>query len=121
MDAKQDARDKAHEMAMTAQTARDKRDEAIITGTGAGNVEIQKTVQVGLQLSSKWVINLAGTVRPVITYCFFFEFVLLTLAVFNGWITIEQFDAVWSNEVQGIFAVIISHWFGNKLVSKWIR
>lgn len=121
MDAKQDGRDKAHELAMTAQTARDKRDEAIITGTGAGNVEIQKTVQVGLQLSSKWVVNLSGTVRPVVTYCFFFEFVLLTIALFAGWITDAQFNVVWSPETSGIFAVIISHWFGNKLVSKWVR
>jgi hypothetical protein len=121
MDMKQDAADKAHELTLNAQISADKRDEAVIRGAGNQNVAIQKTVQTTLANASPWVVDLSGTVRPFITYAFFFEFFLLSLAVAFGALTEDQFKAIWSAEMSGIFATIMSHWFGNKLVSKWTK
>lgn len=121
MDAKQDARDKAHELEMQKQISADRRDQAIIEGTGNANVAIQTTAQQTVNNASKWIVNLAGSVRPVITYAFFGEFVMLQVAVFNDWITADQYGVLWTPEVQAIFATIIAFWFGQRLTSKWTR
>jgi len=121
MDQKQDAKDKAHELALMAQQSADKRDIAIIDQAGAANVAIQETVQTTLRQSAQWVVNYSGTVRPTITYSFFAGWLLLIILLAFDFITQDQFALVWSGETAGIFSVIISHWFGNKLVSKWTR
>ena len=121
MDSKQDARDKAHELEMQKQMSRDKRDMAIINSMGEANVEVQRTAQTTVNNSSKWVVNLSGSVRPIITYAFFFEFILLQVAVFAGWIVPTDYDILWTPEVEAIFATIIAFWFGQRLSSKWSK
>lgn len=71
MDQKQDARDKEHELAMQAQLAADKRDEAIISGIAEQNIAVQTTAQVEMQNASKWTVNYSASVRPTITYLVF--------------------------------------------------
>jgi len=121
MDAKAQKRDQAHELAIMSQQSADKRDIAITDQAGAANVAIQETVQTTLRQSAQWVVNYSGTVRPTITYSFFAGWLLLIILLAFGFITQGQFALVWSGETAGIFSVIISHWFGNKLVSKWTR
>ena len=121
MDAKQDTRDKAHELTMHAQVSADKRDTAIVDGINSGNIAVQDSVQTTMQHASQKMVDLSASVRPVITYAFFFEFVFLTILVAVGWISETQYNTIWSAEMAGIFATIISHWFGNKLVSKWTK
>jgi len=83
-------------------------------------VEIQKSAKYITGKSSQWVIDMAGTVRPLVTYCFFFEFFTLSLLMAFDVITVDQFHTVWSEEMVAIFATIMSFWFGQRLVSKWV-
>ena len=34
---------------------------------------------------------------------------------------VQEWDKLWSDEIVGIFSVIISFWFGQRLVSKWSK
>ena len=121
MDAKQDARDKEHELKIMAQQSQDRRDEAIITSVGEANVAVDKNADEQTKRASTWVVNLSATVRPVITYFFFLEFVLLTFLSAFDMISVELFKYLWSDEIVSIFSVIISFWFGQRLVSKWSK
>ena len=122
MDAKQDARDKQHELTMQAQLAADKRDEAIITSIGEQNVAVQQTAQAEMQNASQWTVNYAASVRPTITYCVFVLFLLLHLAVFMGWISAEQYTVLMAGgALDGIFSTMIMFWFGARLTSKWSK
>jgi hypothetical protein len=64
--------------------------------------------------ASKFFVNLSASVRPVITYVFFLEFMLLTLAVFRGWITKEQFQMIWNTDIQAVWAGVVCFWFGSR-------
>ena len=121
MDSKQDQRDKEHELKILSQQAQDKRDEALITNTGKANLAIHQNYAEETKRASQWVVDLSATVRPLITYFFFLEFVLLTFLSAFGLISTELFQKLWSNEIVSIFSVIISFWFGQRLVSKWSK
>ena len=120
MDRRQDAKDKEHELKLLSQSASDRRDEAVITSAGDANVAVQESTQELTKRGSLWTVNLAASVRPIITYCFFFEFVLLTVLSSFGYIDQAQFNQIFE-PVSGIFATIISFWFGHRLVSKWAK
>ena len=121
MDSKQDVRDKEHELKIMAQQSQDRRDEAVITSVGEANIAVHKSSDEQTRRASVWVVNLSATVRPVITYFFFLEFVLLTFLSAFDLITPEIFKYLWSDEIISIFSVIISFWFGQRLVSKWSK
>ena len=120
MDSRQDVKDKEHELALMAQESKDRRDEAVITSAGDANVAVQESTQELTKRGSLWTVNHAAAVRPIITYCFFFEFVLLTVLSSFGYIDQAQFNQIFE-PVSGIFATIISFWFGQRLVSKWAK
>jgi len=121
MEGKQDVRDKEHELKIMAQQSQDRRDEAVITSVGDTNIAVHKNADEHTKRASRWVVNLSATVRPLITYFFFLEFVLLTFLSAFGLISIELFEKLWSDEIVGIFSVIVSFWFGQRLVSKWSK
>ena len=121
MDSKQDVRDKEHELKIMSQQSQDRRDEAVITSVGEANIAVHKSSDEQTRRASVWVVNLSATVRPVITYFFFLEFVLLTFLSAFDLITPEIFKYLWSDEIISIFSVIISFWFGQRLVSKWSK
>jgi hypothetical protein len=64
--------------------------------------------------SSQWVINLSASVRPIVTYCLLLELGILTLAVNMSWITIEQYQNIWSEEFQAGFFSVMAFWFGQR-------
>jgi hypothetical protein len=64
--------------------------------------------------SSQWVINLSSSVRPIVTYCLLLELGILTLAVNMDWITIEQYQNIWSEEFQAGFFSVMAFWFGQR-------
>lgn len=122
MDARQDAKDKEFELTMQRELAADRRDEAIITSIGEQNVAVQQTAQAEMQNASRWTVNYAASVRPTITYCVFFLFLLLHLAVFMGWISAAQYTVLMSGgALDGIFSTVIMFWFGARLTSKWSK
>ena len=64
--------------------------------------------------SSQWCINLSASVRPIITYCLFIEFAVLTLSVNMDWITTQQYMIIWNAEFQAVWAAVVSFWFGQR-------
>ena len=117
----QDKRDKAHELAMVgAQTDA----QAKLEGVRLQAVHVQADIAEGEALlrhdaaltrrASQWVVNLAASVRPVLSYLFFIEFFVLTLCVNMGWMGLEQYAALWNEEMQAIFAAVVSFWFGQR-------
>lgn len=73
--------------------------------------------------TSQWMKDLRASVRPVITYGFFFLLVAIdaTLA-WKGINSGVEFnvlaDQLWDNETQALFAAIISFHFGNRAFGK---
>jgi len=71
-----------------------------------------------------FVNALRGSVRPVITYAFFglfcaVEAVIVIKVLDSGGDWKAAVELLWSGETQGLFAAIMSFWFGNRAVSKY--
>ena len=65
--------------------------------------------------SSQWCVNLSASVRPIITYCLFAEFAILTFSVNMGWLDISQFKNIWTEDgMVPLWAAVISFWFGSR-------
>lgn len=75
--------------------------------------------------TSGFSAGLAASVRPVITYLFFALFmatkVIIMLKVLEeGGDWKEAVDLMFDAETQGLFAAVISFWFGQRSVSKFM-
>ena len=74
-----------------------------------------------------FVNALRGSVRPVITYAFFGLFVaikavaVMTLINEQGVDLEAALNVIWDDNTAGLFAAIMSFWFGNRAVSKYYR
>jgi maltodextrin utilization protein YvdJ len=73
--------------------------------------------------TSQWMKNLRASVRPVITYGFFFLLVGIDAAlVYHGFTHDVSFqemaDQLWDNETQALFASIIAFHFGGRAFGK---
>jgi len=72
-----------------------------------------------------FVNALRGSVRPVITYAFFGLFVAIKTVAVMTWINDQGADlagalnVIWDDNTAGLFAAIMSFWFGNRAVSKY--
>jgi hypothetical protein len=69
---------------------------------------------------------LRGSVRPVITYCFFGLFVAIKItALFalmeTGHDLGRSLSILWDSETSALFAAIMSFWFGNRALSKYMK
>ena len=73
-----------------------------------------------------FVNGLRGSVRPVITYAFFGLFVAVQVVIMvkvmdEGGDWASAVTLMWTPETSGLFAAIMSFWFGNRAVSKYLR
>ena len=73
-----------------------------------------------------FVNALRGSVRPVITYCFFALFVAIKVVALlafmnNGSELGDALTYIWDDATAGLFAAIMSFWFGNRAVSKYVK
>ena len=73
--------------------------------------------------TSQWMKNLRASVRPVITYGFFFLLVAIdaTLAykgLTSGVDFVQLAEQLWDDETQALFAAIISFHFGGRAFGK---
>ena len=75
---------------------------------------LQKNQALITMKSSTWVVNLSATVRPVMTYLLFIEFMVLTFMLAFNWIDLQMYDRIWSNEIQAVWAAVVSFWFGQR-------
>ena len=73
-----------------------------------------------------FVNGLRGSVRPVITYAFFGLFVAVQIVIMvkvmnEGGNWASAVTLMWTSETSGLFAAIMSFWFGNRAVSKYLK
>lgn len=73
-----------------------------------------------------FVNALRGSVRPVITYAFFLMFVateavIMVKVMESGGDWKDAVGLMWTPETEGLFAAIVSFWFGNRAVSKYYK
>ena len=69
---------------------------------------------------------LRGSVRPIITYCFFALFVGVKLTALLALLNVghdmgRALSLIWDDATAGLFAAIMSFWFGNRAVSKYMK
>jgi uncharacterized membrane protein YgcG len=69
--------------------------------------------------------QLAASVRPVITYLFFALFmatkvVIMVKVMEQGGDWMDSVELMFDDETKALFAAIISFWFGNRAVSKYM-
>ena len=71
----------------------------------------------------KFINALRASIRPVITYSFFLLFVVIKVSA--AWVMIDtgqsvpvMLTAVWDAETAALFSVIISFWFGSRVMEK---
>lgn len=121
MDYFQDKQDKKHELAMmdkqleANKVAGEQKRDMVVIDAEIREVEALHREHARITAkASQWVINLSATVRPVITYAFFLEFVILSVAVFLSWVTAEQYILIWNQETQAIWGSIFGFWFGSR-------
>jgi hypothetical protein len=82
--------------------------------------EQQMLLQHDIAMQGNW---LSSSVRPVITYLFFFIFATVKISmIVNAIHTGQDFNSAmmmtWDEETQAIFAAIISFWFGSRAMQK---
>ena len=93
---------------------------------GAQQAEIQAIYAHDASLNegtSQWMKNLRASVRPVVTYGFFFLLVFVDIAGFwYGYYMSVPFndllEMLWDNETQALFASIIAFHFGGRAFGK---
>ena len=73
--------------------------------------------------TSQWMKNLRASVRPVITYGFFFLLLFVDVGLFvYGWHKGENFETLanmlWDADTQALFASIIAFHFGGRAFGK---
>ena len=83
---------------------------------------LQHDIAIG-KGASKWVINLRASVRPVITYCMFgmLAFINIFGCMYAAYSDVPFQVAIgilWSQDMQIVFASVISFWFGSTAFSK---
>ena len=74
----------------------------------------------------KFINALRASIRPVITYTFFFLFVGVKVAaayvmLSSGQSVPEMLKAVWDVETMSLFSTIIAFWFGSRVMEKQER
>ena len=71
-----------------------------------------------LKTDNGFISALRASVRPVITYFFFFTFVGVELSVIFNLVEPALIDKIWSDNTAGLFAAVLSFWFGSRAMSK---
>lgn len=74
----------------------------------------------------KYINALRASIRPVITYTFFFVFLAVKIAaayvmIKTGQSVPDMLNAVWDTETMALFSTIIAFWFGSRMIEKQDR
>tara|TARA_R110000850_G_scaffold133198_2_gene254310 strand:+ start:494 stop:940 length:447 start_codon:yes stop_codon:yes gene_type:complete len=121
----QDKQDKAHELQLMdkqleqqIQIGNQKLDMVHVEADIRETEALLKSQTSLAKQSSQWITDLAASVRPFITYLLFIEFMALTLLLAFGYIDNAMYSLVWSDEIVGIWAAVISFWFGSRTFNR---
>lgn len=73
-----------------------------------------------------FINTLRASVRPVITYTFFFVFIAVKVSAAYVMLTTgqsvpEMLRSVWDSETMALFSTIIAFWFGSRVIEKQER
>ena len=74
-----------------------------------------------LETKNGFISALRASVRPVITYFFFFTFVGVEVSVIFSLVEPHIIDRIWNTNTQGLFAAVLSFWFGSRAMSKVMK
>lgn len=107
---------------LKVQTASDEKVSLIGAQQAEMNAIYTHDIAIG-QGASQWMINLRTSVRPIITYGFFFLLVGIdAVLAYRGLTSGVDFnvlaDQLWDDETQALFAAIISFHFGGRAFGK---
>ena len=121
----QDKQDKSHELKLMdkqleqqIQIGNQKLDMVHVEADIRETEALLKSQTSLTKQSSQWITDLAASVRPVITYLLLAEFVLLTFMLAGGYIDNAMYSLIWSDEVVGIWAAVVSFWFGSRTFNR---
>lgn len=67
---------------------------------------------------SPWVDALSGTVRPLLTYGFFFLYLMMKVMQVISCVAQQTCFSLWSEEDQALFAAVMAFWFGQRAMIK---
>lgn len=89
-------------------------------------IEETKAIYNYANPTSGFAAGLSASVRPVITYAFFALFVATKVVIMMQIMADDQpwtvgVDLMFDQETQGLFAAVISFWFGQRSVSKFME
>jgi hypothetical protein len=121
----QQKQDNAHELKMIiAQTeAQTKLEHVRLEGVNI-EADISETEALHKEQTkitikaSQWVINLNATVRPVMTYLLFIEFMVLTILLATGAIGAGDYSMIWDEPMQALWAAVVSFWYGSRTFNR---
>lgn len=88
-------------------------------------IEETRAIYTYANPSSGFAAGLAASVRPVITYLFFALFMATKIVIMvkvteQGGDWADSVELMFDDETKALFAAIISFWFGNRAVSKYM-
>lgn len=125
MDYFQDKQDKAHELALMDKQLEQQK---VIGAQKLQMVNVEADIReseallkhdAGLQKrSSQCIVDLAASVRPIVTYLLFVEIFVLTWLLALDMITTEMYRLVFNNEMQAVWAAVVSFWFGARTMAR---
>ena len=72
---------------------------------------------------SRWLANLSGSIRPVVTYAFVIEFLIITwsiayLTIAQDGFTIATLNNVLDDDFMELLKAMLAFWFGNRTFGK---
>lgn len=130
MDYFAEKRDQAHELAMMEKQIEAQERVAQVklqmTEVDAAVREVESAHQEqaeAVRRGAKWLANLSGSIRPVVTYAFVIEFLAVTwsmayLLFDQGGFTLETISAinteVLDDDYMGMLSAMLSFWYGNR-------
>ena len=127
MDFFQDKQDKKHELAIMEVQIRQQKEVAVqqleMVNVEADIREIEAIQKSVKNTDIKWIDGLRGSVRPVITYCFFGLFIFVEISAYvsltaSGISSLQAVQLVWDDEIMALFAAVLSFWFGGRAINR---
>ena len=119
----QDKSDKAHELEMLDKVQEGKVAEAQVVGESNEIVAAHKEQAATVRKASRWLANLSGSIRPVVTYLFVIEFLAINgsiayLVLSGEGFTIENLRSLLDEEFMGLLGAMIAFWFGSREIRR---
>jgi len=120
----------AHELAMTKERAKIASAETLqkiqVLNVEADIEEMKKLYEHDIAIGanqSEFMSNLRASVRPVVTYLFFFLFVFLKVVTFcvllkQAELNLDLIATMWDANTQTLFSSIVTFWFGRRAMEK---